>query len=584
MKYIIKNKYKLKIILKRLIIYALPILFMFNFINLIRYNSQYSTLKSEYEARQHEVISIVSYVLSTIFIETYNDLLVIKNANEFSDYMQNPSNQTLAEVEQMFFRISSSKPNYNQIRYLNKEGLEIVRLNNYNNIVQIVPRDELQDKSKRYYYKGAIDLPSDTLYISYLDLNIENPETILPNEPLIRFAMSIYKDGKNNGMIILNYDGYKILSILNKYIDIKDELINVGVFDSNSYWQFEKGNSLGSNILIKSNVNEIIPQEILDNSLSKKGDIYIFDKTEYQLQYIEELNDIKVHFESKDNIGVFSTFNLEDMVSKSDYIILKYPFIPYAASLFIIAVTLIIVLLSYHSKTDMLMLSASKYISEYTHDAIIITDNQKKVIYCNNVLKDTFGYCLEMLQDKYVSELLKGSAKIDLYSKSDDEFSWAGNIWDVTINGAYILKFLKIKLIQERKNDLAYYIGIYSEPKVNQKVLDKAIWEKQSVVNIENDLISRLPPVFNEDFKDNKENIVIIIKILDFIDIKYRINSSEENTFVLDITSKLKSILNAESVVLSPASDLFLIKEALIKSNNTNLKNGIIEENKWSKL
>ena len=533
---------------------------MFNFINIIRYNSQYNALKAEYEARQHEVVSIVNYVLSTIFIETYNDLLVIKNANEFSDYIQNPSNQTLAEVEQMFFRISGSKPNYNQIRYLNKEGFEVVRLNNYNNIVQIVPRDELQDKSRRYYVKSALSSPEDTLYISYLDLNIENNEIILPHEPVIRFAISINKDGENKGIIIINYDGYKILSILNKYVEIKDELINVGVFDSNSYWQFEKENSLGNNILIKSNVNDIIPQEVLEDSLSEKENMYIVDSTEYQLQYIEELSGIKIHFESEKNIGVFSTFDLDEMVSKSDYSILKYPLIPYAVNLFIIAVSLLIILLSYHNKTDMLMMSASKYISEYTHDGIIITDNQKKVIYCNNVLKDTFGYCLEMLQGKYASEVLKGSTKINLYSKSDEAFYWAGNIWDITITGAYILKLLKIKLIQEKKNDLAYYIGIYSEPKVNQKVIDKAIWGEQSAESVENDLISGLPPIFNKDFYDTKKYIVIVIKIVDFIDIKYQINEGEESSFVLNITSKLKSILNEESVVLSPASDLFLIK------------------------
>jgi EAL domain-containing protein (putative c-di-GMP-specific phosphodiesterase class I) len=61
---------------------------------------------------------------------------------------------------------------------------------------------------------------------------------------------------------------------------------------------------------------------------------------------------------------------------------------------------------------------------------------------------------------------------------------------------------------------------------------------------------------------------VIVIRISDFNDILYRISENEENSFILNMTSGLKSILNKDSVVLAPAKNLFLIKSPVFDDGN----------------
>ena len=209
------------------------------------------------------------------------------------------------------------------------------------------------------------------------------------------------------------------------------------------------------------------------------------------------------------------------------------------------------------------MLDASKYISEYTHDGIVITDQQKRVIYCNSVFEDTFGFGLDEIKGRDLDEFLRGDMKAVLSSRNEEP-SWEGNIWERAKDNTYILKFLKIKFIYNKKSTLAYYIGIYSDPKIDKKILDKATWDELYVGHIENKLMLGLNTIFNKDFDVTKENIVIVIKINEFIDIKYRIREREGNRFILNISNKLKDLMGEDGMVLAPGSDLFPFSKAFL--------------------
>ncbi len=98
---------------------------------------------------------------------------------------------------------------YDHIRILGPNGDEILRVNNNQGSPYLVPDGELQNKADRYYFQNSINLPSDVLYMSKIDLNIENGEIELidgnPKE-MLRLASTIY-DEQNDllGLIVVNY-------------------------------------------------------------------------------------------------------------------------------------------------------------------------------------------------------------------------------------------------------------------------------------------------------------------------------------------------------------------------------------------
>ena len=98
---------------------------------------------------------------------------------------------------------------YDQIRIIDLFGQEMVRANYNNGNPEIVSEENLQDKSGRYYFDNSIILNDNQLYISKLDLNVENGEIELVNgetKPMLRFSKPLYNDDNEKiGILVVNY-------------------------------------------------------------------------------------------------------------------------------------------------------------------------------------------------------------------------------------------------------------------------------------------------------------------------------------------------------------------------------------------
>ena len=125
-----------------------------------------------------------------------------------------PAYAPLAARYQAF---ASRKALYDQIRFLDENGREIVRVNWNNGLPESVPPDKLQDKSSRYYVRETLALAQDGIYVSPLDLNIEHGAIEQPLKPVMRFGTPIFdRQGHKRGIIILNYLGSNFLGHLQK--------------------------------------------------------------------------------------------------------------------------------------------------------------------------------------------------------------------------------------------------------------------------------------------------------------------------------------------------------------------------------
>lgn len=90
-----------------------------------------------------------------------------------------------------------------QLRFINKNGNEIIRIDKVNGITKIV--EKLQNKAKRYYFKKTMNLKEGEFYISNFDLNIEHGKIEIPFKPTIRISTPIYRNNSFEGIIIINF-------------------------------------------------------------------------------------------------------------------------------------------------------------------------------------------------------------------------------------------------------------------------------------------------------------------------------------------------------------------------------------------
>ena len=106
---------------------------------------------------------------------------------------------------------------YDQIRFLDENGMEMIRVNFNQGHPGIVPYDQLQNKAKRYYFADTIRLEPGQIFVSPLDLNIEHGQIEQPLKPMIRFGTPLVDlKGRKQGIVLLNYFGSEMIRHLHE--------------------------------------------------------------------------------------------------------------------------------------------------------------------------------------------------------------------------------------------------------------------------------------------------------------------------------------------------------------------------------
>jgi signal transduction histidine kinase len=119
------------------------------------------------------------------------------------------------ELKDEYVLFARQRGAYDQIRYLDADGRERIRINYNNGRPVVVPESELQSKSGRYYFVQTMRLRRGEVSISPFDLNVEHDALERPLKPVIRFATPLFdRRGVKRGILALNYLGAALLDKL----------------------------------------------------------------------------------------------------------------------------------------------------------------------------------------------------------------------------------------------------------------------------------------------------------------------------------------------------------------------------------
>ncbi|OLQ75247.1 PAS domain-containing sensor histidine kinase [Photobacterium proteolyticum] len=126
-----------------------------------------------------------------------------------------PAAQFKANLTDYFIQLASNQSSYDQVRFIDTSGREIVRVNNVDNRIHAVDEQHLQNKSRRYYFQRSVELAPDKVYISPMDLNVEGGKIQQPLNPTIRVGASVFgRDQQRTGVVVLNYKARQLIDKL----------------------------------------------------------------------------------------------------------------------------------------------------------------------------------------------------------------------------------------------------------------------------------------------------------------------------------------------------------------------------------
>ncbi len=168
---------------------------------------QHKALEDELHFSGNSLISQLGKQMELAFVDITSDLKFLATDEHLERlYRETQSDATENTLATMWTEFASYRKRYDQIRFLDRNGTELIRVNYNRGHPAPVPHSELQSKRHRYYFTDVIDLPAGSVYVSPLDLNIENKQIELPLKPMIRFGTPVSdRQGKTIGVMLLNY-------------------------------------------------------------------------------------------------------------------------------------------------------------------------------------------------------------------------------------------------------------------------------------------------------------------------------------------------------------------------------------------
>lgn len=166
-----------------------------------RTESQIRAMIDEDSIRLHHISGFIGAYMSSAF----NHLQSIYNETETQNAINSNNPATLKSLEKSLLNLTQRNPVYDQVRWIDEAGREKIRISRGKDGPYIEPRQNLQDKSQRYYFQAASLLLPGELYASKIDLNVEHGEPERPFKPMLRIATPVADtQGNRRGVIIIN--------------------------------------------------------------------------------------------------------------------------------------------------------------------------------------------------------------------------------------------------------------------------------------------------------------------------------------------------------------------------------------------
>ncbi|HKK00714.1 MAG TPA: PAS domain S-box protein [Desulfuromonadales bacterium] len=165
------------------------------------------------ESNEKKIVELAHHRSSTEISTAFSDAAFLARDEYLRHWLTDGSDSSRRSMEREYLAFAHEKQFYDQIRFIDQHGQEIVRIEQDSPVPRIVPREDLQNKSSRYYFIESMSLKRGQIYISPFDLNVEHGKIEQPIKPTTRIGIPVFdKDGHKRGVVILNYRGTRILS------------------------------------------------------------------------------------------------------------------------------------------------------------------------------------------------------------------------------------------------------------------------------------------------------------------------------------------------------------------------------------
>ncbi len=407
--------------------------------------------------------------ISQFYLYVVKDLFILAS-NESLFSQSGGSNRQLAEL---FLRHARIQHLFQQIRFIDLKGREVVRVDNNDYKPAIVSAGKLQNKRHRYYFHETMALKNGEVFISRLDLNVENKEIEIPLNPVVRFAMPVTDNrGVRRGMLIINYSARHLME---QFETANSETIsNLMLLNAEGDWLYHPKPEFawGFQLPGRKKFGDLYPQiwkEVLETEekqFVQNGSIVSYSRTgiesaEYE-HWKENYARHSIVFEEKPWIVV-------SMTEKAAAIRQSNQRFRLLSAIWAIVMGGLIPMSIYWGKKnaqsyiDQKRINTYARIIEQSDEMVYVTDASGKILFANPALINRMGYSLEELIGKnprlMQSGLYSEEFYQDMYKTIEKEQIYRGVFINRTKQGEIVYEMKTISTLKDDEGKVSYYVS-----------------------------------------------------------------------------------------------------------------------------
>ncbi len=232
---------KEKLFFKQFLIHFLSLFILTSAIIAAIYFVEIENSQNNIENNEINDINLQLIMLESKLNSIVGDLLILSNHHEMEMFLNSGETDLQKILANEFLLFSSIKKDYDQTRFIDHTGMEIVRVNYDGSNSRIVPEEQLQSKANRYYFTETFQLGRNEIYVSPFDLNVEQGQIEQPIKPMIRVGMPVFdKNNQKRGIIVVNYLGKILIDVLGSEKKLGKAIIvsseNYWLINADGYW------------------------------------------------------------------------------------------------------------------------------------------------------------------------------------------------------------------------------------------------------------------------------------------------------------------------------------------------------------
>jgi diguanylate cyclase (GGDEF)-like protein/PAS domain S-box-containing protein len=145
-----------------------------------------------------------------------HDTQYLAHSTLLAEAIEHPDHARIGRLAQDLNVFIAAKKAYHKVRWIDERGMELARAESGVHASIDTPR-RIENKSSRYYFDEAMRLKRDEIYLSPIDLEIENDAMVQPPRPTLRAATRLFgATGDARGITVISYSARDLFEHINQ--------------------------------------------------------------------------------------------------------------------------------------------------------------------------------------------------------------------------------------------------------------------------------------------------------------------------------------------------------------------------------